>query len=238
VAQQNPGYGTCSITSSSNCGACCAPNYCCGVPGSPAQGGTIMSYCHQVSVGTNLNLGFGPQPRQRMLDAINSLPSTCIECLGPPPEETLTPTPTLTKTPTPTPSIGTSPNPTPTQTITPTKTITNTPTLTKTPTQTKTPTITKTLTPSITPTITSTQVNNNCQYCLSLHPCTVNRFFWQCCEPYDSFRVYLIPFDVSETLVNGNTYYVEAVGFSGCAVYDVTLTNADFSYEYINIITP
>lgn len=154
AAQQNPGFGACRVTSSTNCGACCAPDYCCGVPGSPAGGGTIMSYCHQVSVGTNLNLGFGPQPRQRMLDHINSLPSTCIECLGPPPpEDTPTPTPTKTLTPTPTKTINTTPDPTPTNTQTKTPTPTRTPTFTTTPTITKTRTQTPTKTPTPTPTI-------------------------------------------------------------------------------------
>jgi len=34
----------------------------CSLPGNPANGGTIMSYCHLQSVGINFNLGFGPQP--------------------------------------------------------------------------------------------------------------------------------------------------------------------------------
>ncbi len=34
----------------------------CAVPGYPANGGTIMSYCHIRSVGINFNFGFGPQP--------------------------------------------------------------------------------------------------------------------------------------------------------------------------------
>lgn len=34
----------------------------CYLPGSPSNGGTIMSYCHTVSVGMNLSLGFGTQP--------------------------------------------------------------------------------------------------------------------------------------------------------------------------------
>lgn len=34
----------------------------CGTPGLPAEGGTIMSYCHITAVGINFNLGFGPQP--------------------------------------------------------------------------------------------------------------------------------------------------------------------------------
>ena len=47
----------------------------CANPGIPASGGTIMSYCHLQSVGTNFNNGFGPQPKQRIIDFINS--STC-----------------------------------------------------------------------------------------------------------------------------------------------------------------
>jgi hypothetical protein len=34
----------------------------CTLPGVPAAGGTIMSYCHISSVGKNFSLGFGPQP--------------------------------------------------------------------------------------------------------------------------------------------------------------------------------
>lgn len=34
----------------------------CGTPGIPAQGGTIMSYCHLRPQGINFNFGFGPQP--------------------------------------------------------------------------------------------------------------------------------------------------------------------------------
>lgn len=34
----------------------------CPLPGIPAGGGTIMSYCHITSVGINFLLGFGPQP--------------------------------------------------------------------------------------------------------------------------------------------------------------------------------
>ncbi|MBL7727698.1 MAG: zinc-dependent metalloprotease, partial [Dinghuibacter sp.] len=45
----------------------------CGLPGNPAGGGTIMSYCANTSVGVNFSLGFGPQPgdviRQRVTDA-------------------------------------------------------------------------------------------------------------------------------------------------------------------------
>jgi hypothetical protein len=34
----------------------------CGTPGVPADGGTIMSYCHLRSSGINFRFGFGPQP--------------------------------------------------------------------------------------------------------------------------------------------------------------------------------
>lgn len=34
----------------------------CALPGNPAGGGTIMSYCHITSTGINFNLGFGTQP--------------------------------------------------------------------------------------------------------------------------------------------------------------------------------
>ncbi|MCP4121036.1 MAG: T9SS type A sorting domain-containing protein [Bacteroidetes bacterium] len=38
----------------------------------PAEGGTIMSYCHFQSVGFNLTLGFGPQPGDLIRATINS----------------------------------------------------------------------------------------------------------------------------------------------------------------------
>lgn len=37
----------------------------------PSNGGTIMSYCHLVSVGMNFNLGFGPQPGNLIRSRIN-----------------------------------------------------------------------------------------------------------------------------------------------------------------------
>ncbi|MFT4661197.1 MAG: hypothetical protein ACI8XB_001469, partial [Patiriisocius sp.] len=42
----------------------------------PSSGGTIMSYCHLTSVGVNFNLGFGPQPSQRIRSYIDN--STCL----------------------------------------------------------------------------------------------------------------------------------------------------------------
>ncbi len=42
---------------------CVATEGGCARPGAPSGGGTIMSYCHVSSVGTNFNKGFGPQPK-------------------------------------------------------------------------------------------------------------------------------------------------------------------------------
>ncbi|SHI54590.1 Por secretion system C-terminal sorting domain-containing protein [Mesonia phycicola] len=48
----------------------------------PSNGGTIMSYCHLVSVGTNLANGFHSQPAQLMRDNINN--KTCLgtDCIN------------------------------------------------------------------------------------------------------------------------------------------------------------
>lgn len=47
----------------------------------PAGGGTIMSYCHLVGgVGMNFNLGFGPQPRQRIINMVNM--ASCLVACG------------------------------------------------------------------------------------------------------------------------------------------------------------
>lgn len=51
----------------------------------PAGGGTVMSYCHLTSTGTNMSKGFGPQPKQRIINAINAascLGSTCTASGG------------------------------------------------------------------------------------------------------------------------------------------------------------
>jgi len=42
----------------------------------PAEGGTIMSYCHLSFVGINLANGFGPQPAERISNYINN--SSCL----------------------------------------------------------------------------------------------------------------------------------------------------------------
>lgn len=51
----------------------------CSLPGSPSNGGTIMSYCH-VTTGINFNLGFGPQPRAVLLNTIAN--SNCTSPCG------------------------------------------------------------------------------------------------------------------------------------------------------------
>ncbi len=52
----------------------------CSIPGIPANGGTIMSYCHLVSVGINFNLGFGPQPTAVLLSTVEN--ATCLSPCG------------------------------------------------------------------------------------------------------------------------------------------------------------
>jgi len=48
----------------------------------PQNGGTIMSYCHLLDVGTNLANGFGPQPSARIHNYINSTSCIGTECAG------------------------------------------------------------------------------------------------------------------------------------------------------------
>lgn len=58
----------------------CGGNNCWAPEDYPSDGGTIMSYCHLQSVGINLTKGFGPQPKDRIANAINSkgcLSGTC-----------------------------------------------------------------------------------------------------------------------------------------------------------------
>ncbi|MFM9949046.1 MAG: zinc-dependent metalloprotease [Saprospiraceae bacterium] len=58
----------------------------CPIPGIPSGGGTIMSYCHNSSVGINFNNGFGPQPgnviRMRVKNAA-CIDSCCDEDQSP-----------------------------------------------------------------------------------------------------------------------------------------------------------
>ena len=126
-----------------------------------------------------------------------------------------------------------SPTPTLTVTKTPVYTVTPTNTTTPTPTVTPTKTTTQTQTPTITPTPQPT--NPGCAYCVNLHPCAVSKFFVSCCEPFDTIRIYLIPYQIANSLIDGQSYFVEAVGFSNCAVYNENLNTANFSFEYINI---
>ncbi|EZH74134.1 hypothetical protein ATO12_14770 [Aquimarina atlantica] len=49
----------------------------CALPGNPAGGGTIMSYCPQTSVGVNFNKGFGPQPANVIRNYIAG--SSCLQ---------------------------------------------------------------------------------------------------------------------------------------------------------------
>ena len=48
----------------------------CPLPGSPAGGGTIMSYCH-TTVGINFNLGFGPQPGNVIRNSVTN--DACLQ---------------------------------------------------------------------------------------------------------------------------------------------------------------
>jgi hypothetical protein len=54
----------------------------CSLPGNPPGGGTIMSYCHQTSVGINMNNGFGPQPSAVVNNSVNN--GSCLSpCSNP-----------------------------------------------------------------------------------------------------------------------------------------------------------
>ncbi len=55
----------------------------CPLPGDPAAGGTIMSYCHVSPVGINFNLGFGPQPGNVIRNTVNE-PGNCLGTCGAP----------------------------------------------------------------------------------------------------------------------------------------------------------
>jgi hypothetical protein len=137
------------------------------------------------------------------------------------PQTTLTPTPTPTLTPTLT----------PTQTVTPTVTTTVTPTNTITVTQTVTPTLTTTVTPTNTqtPTNTTTPTPSITEY-----PPVV-AYFSSCCSNFE-FRVFSIPF--IEAPVVGNVYYVEALGFSGCATaINSSLTSNSYQYQTLTLST-
>lgn len=54
----------------------------CPLPGSPAGGGTLMSYCHLQSVGINFNLGFGDQPKTVLINNINNQDCLSTDCVS------------------------------------------------------------------------------------------------------------------------------------------------------------
>lgn len=57
----------------------------CPLPGIPAEGGTMMSYCHLQNVGINFNLGFGPQPGNVIRNRVNASGNCLTACGAPPP---------------------------------------------------------------------------------------------------------------------------------------------------------
>ena len=56
----------------------------CPLPGIPAEGGTMMSYCHITNAGINFSLGFGPQPGNVIRNRVNAA-GNCLTSCGPPP---------------------------------------------------------------------------------------------------------------------------------------------------------
>lgn len=66
-------------TAIDGCGPAGGANEGCNGP-IPPEGGTIMSYCHLVSVGVNLALGFGPQPGQLIRNVVDSKPCLGTDC--------------------------------------------------------------------------------------------------------------------------------------------------------------
>lgn len=61
---------------------CWTPEGSCSQPGIPSNGGTVMSYCHQLPIGVNFANGFHPQVGNRMNNAINSAGCLAL-CNGP-----------------------------------------------------------------------------------------------------------------------------------------------------------
>lgn len=66
-------------TAIDGCGPAWGNNEGCNGP-IPPEGGTIMSYCHGVSVGINFNLGFGPQPGALIRSTVDSKPCLSGDC--------------------------------------------------------------------------------------------------------------------------------------------------------------
>lgn len=61
---------------------CYGPDGTCSTgPIPPAGGGTIMSYCH-LNIGINLANGFGPQPAQAILNAVNGGTCLSFDCVN------------------------------------------------------------------------------------------------------------------------------------------------------------
>jgi len=52
------------------------------ISGYPLEGGTMMSYCHNRTVGIKFNLGFGPQPGDRIRNCVNNA-SCLMACNSP-----------------------------------------------------------------------------------------------------------------------------------------------------------
>lgn len=52
----------------------------CSQPGFPAAGGTLMSYCQLQNVGINFNFGFGPQPKNLIVNRVNA--AACLSDCG------------------------------------------------------------------------------------------------------------------------------------------------------------
>ena len=67
-------------TAIDGCGPAWGNNEGCDGP-IPPEGGTIMSYCHGVSVGINFNLGFGPQPAALIRNTIDSKSCLSTDCV-------------------------------------------------------------------------------------------------------------------------------------------------------------
>lgn len=76
-------------TAIDNCGPTAGYGYegtCSGAP-TPLNGGTIMSYCHLLAIQINFSLGFGPQPRARIMNRVQTRPCLhpCDSTYNPPP---------------------------------------------------------------------------------------------------------------------------------------------------------
>lgn len=71
-------------TAIDGCGPAAGVNEGCTGP-IPQAGGTLMSYCHLVSVGINFNLGFGPQPGNLIRTNVDSKSCLGTDCTTNPP---------------------------------------------------------------------------------------------------------------------------------------------------------